>query len=155
MKETQQCIDKQLQEMPLLASIEELFSLSSGKRLTNDCDLSHFYRYCRIVSFVDGGHAKNVFLKNEEASGVGHLAIDRHGSALLSSILLLSAEELQVLQKRGSFMEKLRENEAKYDTSITRMSEISKELAFNYRVYLEKRNQLTEMLASISAKIPQ
>ena len=79
-----------------------------------------------MVSFVDGGHAKNVLLKSEEASGVAHLAIDRHGSALLSSLLLLSAEELQVLQKRGSFMEKLRENESKYDTSITRMSDISK-----------------------------
>lgn len=95
------------------------------------------------MSFVDGGHAKNVLLKNEETSGVGHLAIDRQGSVLLSSILLLSAEELQVLQKRSSFMEKLRENEAKYDASITRMSDTSKELAFNYRIYLEKRSQLT------------
>jgi hypothetical protein len=33
-------------------------------------------------------------------------------------------------------MEKIKENESKYDASIGRMSEISKELAFNYRVYL-------------------
>lgn len=33
-------------------------------------------------------------------------------------------------------MEKLKENELKYDASITKMSYISKELAFNYRMYL-------------------
>jgi hypothetical protein len=75
-------------------------------------------------------------LTGEKASGVAHVGIDRHGSHIANSIYLLSEEELQVIQKRASFMEKIKENESKYDASIGRMSEISKELALNYRVYL-------------------
>jgi hypothetical protein len=34
------------------------------------------------------------------------------------------------------------------------MSDISKELAFTYRTYLEKRNQLVDSFNLLSAKIP-
>ena len=39
--------------------------------------------------------------------------------------------------KRASFMEKLSSNESKYDESLGRMSQASRELAFAYRSYLE------------------
>ena len=77
-----------------------------------------------------------MILFGEAASGFGDMGFDRQGSPVLNSIMLLSCEELQAIEKRASFMEKIKENESKYDASIGRMSEISKELAFNYRIYL-------------------
>jgi hypothetical protein len=50
--------------------------------------------------------------------------------------MALSLSECELVNKRLSFMERLKSNESKYDSSLGRMSEISKELAFSYRVYL-------------------
>jgi hypothetical protein len=54
------------------------------------------------------------------------VGFDRQGVHVLNSIFMLSCEELQAIEKRASFMEKIKENESKYDASIGRMSEISK-----------------------------
>jgi hypothetical protein len=67
----------------------------------------------------------------------------RPGSGLPSQLILLSSLERHVLEKRAVFMEKLKESESKYDSSLGRMSQVSKELAFTYRTYLEQRTQLS------------
>lgn len=51
-------------------------------------------------------------------------------------------------------MEKLRNNELKYDGRLGRMSEISKELAFSYRAYIELRNQISATLNHFSSISP-
>jgi hypothetical protein len=104
------CIEDNMKELPVLGSIEELFSLSSSKKLLGEIDVNCFYRYCRMVSFVDNGYGQNILLRCDSASGVGHVGIDRQGAHFMNSLLMLSLEELQATQKRESFMEKLKEN---------------------------------------------
>jgi hypothetical protein len=76
--------------------------------LTNDVDIDCFYRYCRTVSFLDTDDARNIILTNERASGVGNIGIDRQGNPTINSIFLISSEEMQAIQKRACFMEKLK-----------------------------------------------
>jgi hypothetical protein len=78
----------------------------------------------------------SVLLKGDLASAVTCVLKGRHSGDHLNSILLLSHLEAEALQKRALFMEKLSASEAKYDASISRMTPLSKELAFIYRIYL-------------------
>ena len=65
------------------------------------------------------------------------MASGKQASSYCSQMaMLLSESEGQLVEKRACFMERLRNNESKYDSSLGRMSEISKELAFGYRLYL-------------------
>ena len=50
--------------------------------------------------------------------------------------MIITENEWDLYQKRCAFMEKLKSNEAKYNSTLGRMSDISKELAFIYRIYL-------------------
>jgi hypothetical protein len=47
---------------------------------------------------------------------------ERQTNGIIEKMLSLSIEEVELVQKRGSFMEKIKENESKYDSSIRRMS---------------------------------
>ena len=96
-----------------------------------------------------------MMLFGENASGLGDVGFDRQGVHVLNSIFMLSCEELQAIEKRASFMEKLKKISLNMMLLLdVCMSEISKELAFNYRTYIQKRTQLIDSFSTLSAKIP-
>lgn len=90
-----------------------------------------------------------MIINNKDAAALVNVCKERQTNGIIEKMLSLSIEEVELVQKRGSFMEKIKENESKYDSSIRRMSQISKELAFTYRIYLQKRSQITDFLSSI------
>lgn len=82
-----------MEQLPLLSSISELFSSSSGEKLSLKTDLNYFYRYCRVVAFLNSNDTKNILLKGDAGAGVGQLVTDRQGLNFIDSFILLSQEE--------------------------------------------------------------
>ena len=63
-----------------------------------------------------------MIINNKDAAALVNVCKERQTSSMIEKILSLSIEEVELVQKRGSFMEKIKENESKYDSSIRRMS---------------------------------
>jgi hypothetical protein len=74
------------------------------------------------VAFVDHEEGSRMIMNNEEAAVLLNVCKDRQTNGMIEKMLSLSIEEGELVQKRWSFMEKIKENEAKYDSSIRRMS---------------------------------
>lgn len=63
-----------------------------------------------------------MIINNKDAAALVNVCKERHTNSIIEKMLSLTIEEVELVQKRGSFMEKIKENESKYDSSIRRMS---------------------------------
>lgn len=105
---------------------------------------------CSMLNTPDS----QIFLLNKGKKRVLTVSSGTQAQRNLShSGMLLSESECELIEKRSLFMEKLKTNESKYDSSIGRMSEISKELAVTYRAYIQNKAELESIFKSFSDKV--
>lgn len=74
------------------------------------------------MAFVDEEDGSRMIINNKDAAALVNVCKERQTNGIIEKMLSLSIEEVELVQKRGSFMEKIKENESKYDSSIRRMS---------------------------------
>ena len=92
------------------SSIDELFNLTSEEKIDNLDDFRHLQRYSRIVSLLNTSEGKISLLEKDKKKALVTSTSLKADSSSFHHGMLLSENELVLVEKRSIFMERLVKN---------------------------------------------